>query len=120
MCEEACGSSQCTSGTQKAGHLGNETLLEAVLKQAKVARHPWLVACDANMDPEDFEISFWFQRNQMHVVARRDASTCRSKGSKGEWIENVYDYVIACNSFHGNILQKEVVEDFESRPHEAV
>ena len=32
-----------------------EALLEALLKQAKVTRHPWLVACDANMCPEDFE-----------------------------------------------------------------
>ena len=32
-------------------------LLEAVLKQARTTRHPWLIACDANMDPEDFEQS---------------------------------------------------------------
>ena len=33
----------------------NEALLEAVLKQASTTRHLWLVACDANMCPEDFE-----------------------------------------------------------------
>ena len=33
----------------------NEALLEAVLKQARVTRHPWLVACDANMSPVEFE-----------------------------------------------------------------
>ena len=33
----------------------NEALLEAVLKQARTTRHPWLIACDANMCPGDFE-----------------------------------------------------------------
>ena len=35
----------------------NEALLEAVLEQAKTSRHPWSIACDANMCPEDFETS---------------------------------------------------------------
>ena len=35
----------------------NEALLEAVVKQARVTRHPWLIAFDANMCPEDFERS---------------------------------------------------------------
>ena len=47
-------------------------------------------------------------------------TTCRSKGPKGEWIERTNDEVIASGSLKGNILQMEVVEDFESRPHEAV
>ena len=38
---------------------------------------------------------------------------------KGEWIEKVYDHVIACNSLKAKISQMEVVEDFESRPHKA-
>ena len=42
------------------------------------------------------------------------------KSAKGEWIEKVYDYVIACDSLKGKISQVEVVEDFESRPHKAV
>ena len=29
----------------------NEALLEAVLKRARVTRHPWLVACDADIEP---------------------------------------------------------------------
>ena len=63
-----------------------EALLETVVKQAKdTTRHPWwLVACDANMCPEDFEKSLWFQREQMYVVAPKEASTCRSKGPNGE------------------------------------
>ena len=56
----------------------------------------------------------------MHVVAPKETSTCRSKGTKGAWIERTYNYVIACNSLKGKIAQMKVVEDFESRPHKAV
>ena len=94
----------------------NEALLDAVVKQAKVTRHPWLIARDANMCPEDFEKSLW----QMCVVAPKEAQTCRSKGSQGEWIERTCDYVIACRSLRGKFSQMKVVEDFESRPHKAV
>ena len=72
------------------------------------------------MGPEDVEKSLWFQRVQMHVVAPKDASTCRSKGPKGEWIERTCDFVIASGSLQGKISQMEVVEDFESRPHKVV
>ena len=66
----------------------NEALLEAVLKRARVTRHPWLMACDASVSSVEFEKSIWFQRNRMHVVvAPEKASTCRSKGTEGEWIE---------------------------------
>ena len=51
------------------------------------------------------------------MVAPKEASTCRSKGPKGEWIERTYDYVIASGSLKGKISQMEVAEDFESRPH---
>ena len=54
----------------------------------------------------------------MHVIA--PVSTCRSKNAKGEWVEKVYDHVIACNSLKGTISQMNVVEDVESRPHKAV
>ena len=70
----------------------NAGLLE-VLKQAKTTRHPWLAACDSNMGPEDFEKSLWVRRKQLHVVAPK------KRPRAGEM---------------------EVVEDFESRPHEAV
>ena len=33
----------------------NEAILEAVLKRARAIKHPWLVACDANMSPVEFE-----------------------------------------------------------------
>ena len=35
----------------------NEAILEALLKRARTTKHPWLIACDANMSPEDFEES---------------------------------------------------------------
>ena len=98
----------------------NEALFEAVVKQVKATRHPWLIACDANMCPEFSEKCLWFQSGQMFVAAPKDASTCRSKGSKGEWIEGTYDYVVACHSLRGKSSQMEVVENFELRPHKAV
>ena len=55
-------------------------------KANKSHRHRWLVACDANMCQEDFEKKFWFQRELMHVVAPKEASTQRSKDPK-EWLE---------------------------------
>ena len=79
----------------------NEALLEAVRKHARTTRHPWLIACDANMCLEDVVKDLWFQRNLMHVVALKEASTCRSKVSKGEWVERTYDYVIACGILKG-------------------
>ena len=56
----------------------------------------------------------------MHVIAAEGVSTCRSKNAKGEWVEKVYDYVIACSSQRGRISDTKVIEDFESRPHNAV
>ena len=100
--------------------MSNEALLEAVLKRARVTRHPWLVACDAYMSPVEFEKSLWFQKNLMHVAAPERASTCRSKGAKGEWIEKIYEFAIACDSLKGIISQMEAVENFQSRPHKAV
>ena len=41
----------------------------------------------------------------MHVVAPERASTCRSQSVKGEWVEKVDDYVIACNSLKGKVSQ---------------
>ena len=50
----------------------------------------------------------------MHVVVPKEASTCRAKGLKHEWIERTYDYVFASGSLKGKTSQMEVVEDFES------
>ena len=79
----------------------NEALLEAVLKRARVTKRSWLLTCYANMSQQSFEKSLWLQRNWMHVVAPKEASTCRSKSAKGEWIERSCDSVIACNSLRG-------------------
>ena len=53
-------------------------------------------------------------------MAPEGVSTCRSRSAKGEWVEKVYDYVIACNSLKGRISDMQVIEDFETRPHKAV
>ena len=65
-------------------------LLEAMLKPVRITKHPWLVACDADMSPADFEKSLWFQRNRMHVVARRKLPRAGQKSAKGEWNGKVY------------------------------
>ena len=86
-----------------------------MLKRARATKHPWMVACDANMSPVDFA-----RKDQMHVTAPEGASTCRSKSAEGEFVEKVYGNVIACNSLKGKISQMKVVEDFESWPRNAV
>ena len=55
----------------------------------------------------------------MHVMAPAGVSTCRSKNATGEWVEKVYDYVLACNSLKGKISDMKVIEDFETRSHKA-
>ena len=135
---EGCECLQHTSGTRRDGSqemkpswkrcakepevlmLRNEASVEAVVKQVRTTRRPWLMACYANMSPEDFQKSLRFRKDQMHVIAPEGVSTCRSKNAKGECVEKVYDYVIACNSLKGKISQMNVVEDVESRPHKAV
>ena len=88
----------------------NEAVLEAVLKRARVTKHSWLMACDANMSPAEFEKYIRFQRNRMHVVPPKEASTCRSNGAKGEL--GLKELVTACKSLKQKISQMEVVEDF--------
>ena len=68
------------------------------MKQVKATRPLWFIACDANVCPEDFEKSLWFQGGQMFIAAPKEASTCRSKGPKGEWLERTCDLVIACHN----------------------
>ena len=41
-----------------------------------------------------------------------------TKGPKDVCIERTYDFVVASGGLKGKILQMDVVEDFESRPHE--
>ena len=36
---------------------------------ARTTRHPWLVACGANMDSRDFKNSLWFRRKCMSIEA---------------------------------------------------
>ena len=85
-------------------------MLEAVLKQARTTRHPWLIACDANMCPEDFEKSLWFQKGADACGGpERSFHVQVEKGTKDE---RTYDYVVASCSLEGKISQMEVVEDF--------
>ena len=84
----------------------------------RITKHPWLMACDANMSPEDFEKSLWFKKDQMHVIAP-ERQRADHKNAKGEWLEKVYDYVISCSSSKGRISDMKGI-DVESRPYKAV
>ena len=85
----------------------NEALLEAVLKRTRTTKHPWLIACHANMSPEDFEKSLWFRKEQTYVVAPEGVSTCRSRSVNAAPQKGIFS-------------DMQVMEDFESRPHRAV
>ena len=66
--------------------------MEAVVKQARATRHPWLVACDANMNPEILKKSPRCKSRHMFIEAPGEGvSTCRSKGPNGELIARTYD-----------------------------
>ena len=56
----------------------NEALLEAVLKQAKTTRHPWLIACGANMCPGDFE---------KELVVSNGADARRGSAEGAAWLQ---------------------------------
>ena len=49
----------------------------------------------------------------MHVIAPEGVLTCTSKTAKEEWVEMVYDGVIACSIRKGRISDMQVTEDFE-------
>ena len=82
----------------------NEALLEAVLKKTRTTKPPWLIACDA-WARKISKKTLWFRKDKMHVIAPGRVSTCRSKKTKGEWVEKVYDY--ACSSLFGKKFRHE-------------
>ena len=60
----------------------NEAILEAAPKRARTTKHPWLIACGANMSPKDFEKSLWFQKDRMHVIAPEECQLADQKMPK--------------------------------------
>ena len=121
MSEEVCGFLKNFFRHSEGWTPRNEALMEAVVKQMRTTTLSWLIACDANMCPEDFKKSLCFKSKHMLSEAPgQGVSTCISKGAKGEFIEITYHHVIASRRLQGRIKKMEVVEDFESRPHKAV
>ena len=70
--------------------LRNEALLEAVLNRARVTKHSWLVACDANTSPAEFEKKkknlgsrgtgcMWWPRKVYPRAGHTALKTCGSK-----------------------------------------
>ena len=41
--------------------------MEAVVNQARTTGHPWLVACDANMNQEDLKKNLWSKEKYMFI-----------------------------------------------------
>ena len=82
--------------------------MESVVKQAGTASHPCLVTRDAKMDRREFRQGLWVKES------------IRLKRHRRELIERTYDYVTVSEDLLGKIENAGVVEDFESRPYEAV
>ena len=81
----------------------SEAFMEAVAKQARTTRHPWLVACDACMNPDNIKKSLWFNNRCIFIEAPGvGTSTCRSISPNGETTERTNHYVIASESLRGN------------------
>ena len=47
----------------------NGAVMEVLVKLARATRHPWLMACDANLNPEYFKNKFSFNDRCMCVEA---------------------------------------------------
>ena len=61
--------------------------MAAVVKQARTTRHPCLVACDANKDPEDFRRGLRNKDKCMFIEALEEGiSPCPFTCPKGELI----------------------------------
>ena len=56
----------------------------------------------------------------MHVIAPEGVSTCRSKIAKGEWVEKVKIMSQPAKVAQRGKFSMKVIEDFASRPHDAV
>ena len=92
----------------------NEALVEAVVKQARTARHLRLVARDANMSPVDLKESLWYKSRDMFIKApEQGISICRSKGTNGELIKRTHDSVVASQSLMDKMKNMKLVEDSE-------
>ena len=83
MCEEVCVFSLYIFWQSQGWSPRTDVLLEKVVKQAKTTKHPWLIACDANMNATNIEKRVWSQSKHMLIEApAEEVSTCRSRGPK--------------------------------------
>ena len=96
--------------------LGNEALVDAVVKQARTTGHQWLIARDASMGPEECKNSFWFTNRHTFIEAPGEGDPKSRMASSPRTCDNV----IATHSLQGKIKNMEVVEDFESTPHKSL
>ena len=85
----------------------NEAFLEAVIRRTRRDRYPWLIACDANMEPETFQLRCRFRKETVFVAAPKNTQTC------AELIGRVHDDVID-KKLKERIKEVKAVEDLES------
>ena len=69
----------------------NEVLLDTKVKQMRTTKYSWLIACDANMCPREFEKSMWIQSIHMFIGTSAEVSHVQIKRPKmwADW-ENVW------------------------------
>ena len=61
------------------------------MKRARVTKHPWLVACDANMSPVDFEKKPLVSEKPDACDSSKESFYVQVKSASVEWVEQVYD-----------------------------
>ena len=61
VAEEDLRYSHCAFGIVKDGPCEHEALMGAVVVGMTSTPYPWLIACDANMEPEIFAKGKWYE-----------------------------------------------------------
>ena len=78
----------------------SEELVKAVLRRVANTKSLWVVACDANMEPRDFQFCNWY------VKALASGVSCYgAKSADGKNIDNVIGYYIVSESLGNKVDQ---------------
>ena len=76
----------------------SEELVKAVLRRVANTKSLWIVACDANMEPRDFEFCDWYVKALASGVSFYDA-----KSADGKNVDNVMGYYIVSESLGNKV-----------------
>ena len=81
----------------------------------------WLIACDANLEPDGSLQGKWFSERGMIIsVPAADLSTSKSQRVGGVGLGRVYDYVVTFRGLHSKTRKVEDFEGDDSRRHKPV